>query len=97
YFATLRIPLLAGRMFSAADTDRSQRVLIVNQTLAKRFFAPRSPVGERLLFTPNGKPGEIVGVVGDVKQDRIEGEEWPTIYGPYPQLPYLTMAVAVRT
>jgi putative ABC transport system permease protein len=32
-----------------------------------------------------------------VKQDKIEGEEWPTVYGPYPQLPYLTMVVAVRT
>jgi len=68
----------------------------VNQTLARRFWPQGNPVGGRLLL-PNGRTAEIVGVVGDVKPDRIEGEEWPTLYGPYSQLPYLTMVMVVRT
>jgi predicted permease len=96
YFATLGIPLVAGRLFTAGDTAQSPLMLIVNQTLARRFWPQGNPVGGRLILA-NGRAAEIVGVVGDVKQDKIEGEEWPTVYGPYPQLPYLTMVVAVRS
>lgn len=96
YFGTLGIPLVAGRLFTAADTAKSPLMLVVNQTLARRFWPQGNPVGGRLILA-NGRAAEIVGVVGDVKQDKIEGEEWPTVYGPYPQLPYLTMVVAVRT
>jgi len=96
YFTVMAIPPIAGRMFAAADTMQAPTVLIVNQTLARRFWPQGNPVGGRLLL-PNGRTAEIVGVVGDVKPDRIEGEEWPTLYGPYSQLPYLTMVMVVRT
>ena len=96
YFNTMSIPLLAGRMFTPADTLQAPMVLIVNRTLARRFWPNENPIGGRILI-PTGRTAEIVGVVGDVKQDRIEGEEWPTLYGVYGQLPYLTMVVAVRT
>ena len=96
YFATMEIPLIAGRPFSYADTAQAPRVVIVNQTLARRFVTRGNPVGLHLML-PNGRAAEIVGVVGDVKQDRIDGEEWPTIYGAYPQLPFLTMVMTVRT
>ena len=66
-------------------TAQAPPVIIVNQTLARRFW----PGGERdrrthrdRLQSPD-RVAEIVGVVGDVKPDRIEGEDWPTIYSPY--------------
>jgi len=96
YFRTVGIPLIAGRMFAPGDTLQAPMVLIVNQTLARRFWPQANPVGGRLLI-PNGRTAVIVGVVGDVKPDRIEGEEWPTLYGPYSQLPYSTMVMVVRT
>ena len=45
----------------------------------------------------NGRVAEIVGVVGDAKPDRVENDDWPTIYGPYPQLPFVTMVMVLRT
>ncbi len=100
YFHTMGIRLEAGRQFTAADTAQSPMVVIVNRTLARRFWpgtaAGNQALGSRLLLA-NGRVGEIVGVVADVKQDRIEGEDWPVIYSPYAQLPHGTMSMVVRT
>jgi len=98
YFRTMGIPLIAGREFTDADTTQAPRVAIVNQTLARRFWPQGGAVGGRLVTDPaNGRVAEIVGVVGDVKPDRLEGEDWPTIYGPYAQAPFATMLMVVRT
>jgi putative ABC transport system permease protein len=102
YFRTMRIRLLAGRNFSAADQARSAPVVIVNRALAERFWpgagGPAAAMGGSLVLDqPNGRVAEIVGVVSDVKADRIEGEDWPTIYNPYPQAPAVTMTLVVRT
>jgi putative ABC transport system permease protein len=88
--------MVAGRTFTAADTAQSPLVVIVNQTLARRFWPQGGAVGGRLVVA-NGRTLEIVGIAGDVKQDRVEGEEWPTIYGPFRQMPYLTMTMVLRT
>jgi putative ABC transport system permease protein len=98
YFKTINIRLLAGRGFSAADTAGAPPVVIVNQTLARRFWPDGRALGERLIIDlPNKIAPEIVGVVGDVKPDRMEADDWPTIYNPYPQAPAVTMEVVVRT
>ena len=102
YFRTMRIRLVAGREFSTSDTGQSQPVIIVNRTLARRFWpgrrGPAAALGGRLVLDqPNGRVAEIVGVISDVKADKIEGEEWPTIYNPYPQAPAITMTAVVRT
>jgi putative ABC transport system permease protein len=99
YFRAMGIPLVAGREFTAADTAQSAPVIVVNQTLARRFWPQGQPLGGRLVLqdVANGRVAEIVGVVGDVKPDRVENPDWPTIYGPYPQLPYVNMVLVVRT
>lgn len=99
YFRAMGIPLIAGREFTAGDTAQSPPAIVVNQTLARRFWPQGQPVSGRLLLqdVANGRVAEIVGVVGDVKPDRVENEDWPTIYGPYPQLPFVTMVLVVRT
>jgi putative ABC transport system permease protein len=87
YFETLRIPLLAGRTFGRQDAG-SRPVAIVNASLARRYWPNESPVG-RLLQTDvlDDPPREIVGVVGDVRQNRYQSGSTPQIYVPRTQLP----------
>jgi predicted permease len=69
YFRTLEIPLLAGRDFARTDTRESQRVAIINETLARIAFAGESPVGQHIRQSPNRQvPSlEIIAVVGDAR------------------------------
>jgi putative ABC transport system permease protein len=97
YFRAMGIPLVAGRGFTEADTPQAPQVVVVNRTLERRFFEQGSPLGARLIVDfDGGKPFEIVGVVGDVKADRMDSEEWPTIYRPYQQRTALGMVMVVR-
>jgi predicted permease len=97
YFATLRIPLIAGRDFSDADTDTAPRVAIVSQAVVRRFWpsiAPQQAVGREVQMQPNlverGRPGRaaallpitIVGVAADL---RAGGTPRPYIYLPVQQ------------
>ena len=60
-------------------------MIVVNQTLARRFWPGGSAIGGRIAIDQlAGRVAEIVGVVGDVKPDRMDGEDWPTIYSPVP-------------
>ncbi len=97
YFKTMGIPLLEGRSFDAHDTPTSSSVAIIDQTLARRFFPQGGAIGAHLLVDANDKAPEIVGVVGAVKPDRLEGDAWPTIYMPYSQKHDQTMIVVART
>ena len=73
-------------------------MILINQTLARRFWPGGSAIGGRIALDQiPGRVAEIVGVVGDVKPERMEAEDWPTIYSPYPQAPSLAMTLAVRT
>ena len=97
YFRTMAIPMAAGRYFTESDNAKSAPVAIVNQTLARRFFPGTGAVGGRLVVDAEPpRVVEIVGVVGDVKPDRIENEDWPAIYNPYAQLSATSMELAVR-
>jgi putative ABC transport system permease protein len=98
YFAVMRIPLIAGRALADSDTAQAPPVILVNQTLARRFWPHASAIGGRITIDPvPGLVAEIVGVVGDVKPDQMNSEDWPTIYSPYPQAPTSGMTLVVRT
>src|ERR1019366_4874048 len=99
YFGAMGIPLLAGRALADSDTAQSAPVVVVNQTLARRFWPGGGAVGERLAvdLAAGTRVAEIVGVVGDTKAESIDGEDWPTIFSPYPQLPSAAMTLTVRT
>jgi predicted permease len=80
YFATFRTPLLAGREFRDGDVDQPRRV-IVNDAVARRYFAGRDPIGRQLWLENERDPYEIVGVAGDAKyQDDIGLVAPPTVY-----------------
>ncbi|HQY06686.1 MAG TPA: ABC transporter permease, partial [Lacunisphaera sp.] len=102
YFATLRIPVLRGRGFTDADDLKaaaSRPVCVINQTMAKRLFGETDPIGKRLRTMPWMVRGwrEVVGVVGDVKQDSQADEATPQLYVPSRQSPWFFTIVLVRT
>jgi predicted permease len=100
YFSAIGVPLVAGREFNSGDTSARSKVAIVNESLAKRFFPKRDPVGSRFAFgSGNVKPDiQIVGVVKDNKQDHVRSEMAPYIFLPYAQRDKLSgMTFYVRT
>ena len=76
YFRAMGIPLLRGRIFSAADTvDNAPSTIIINETMARQYWPNEDPLGKRLKFDdPNFKSPwfTIIGVVGDVRQEGLE-------------------------
>ncbi len=85
YFELMGIPLIAGRSFHSADGPDAPRVVVVNQRLARREFGSGGALGRRLRIDEQGSLAEIVGVVGDVKQMGLKGDEVAAVYQPLSQ------------
>jgi putative ABC transport system permease protein len=91
YFQTLGGPLLRGRYFSRQDSIGHPPVMIVNETMAKRYWPDEDPLGERIDLGStlnNGTDGvfEIVGVVGDLKDTALDRATEPCMYVPCDQV-----------
>jgi predicted permease len=90
YFRTMGIPTLRGRSFETNDTADRPPVVVVNRSLAKRFWPGEEAVGKRLKVGPADSPNPwatVVGVVGDVRQNDLHGEQGLEMYAPYMQDP----------
>jgi putative ABC transport system permease protein len=91
YFQTMGIPLVKGRYFDARDTAEAPGVAIVSEALARKYWPGEDPVGKRISIerTADGSPRwrEVVGVVGHVRNEGLEGESRGQYYVPYPQRP----------
>ena len=91
-FDALGIPLQSGRDFAVTDNLRSPPVVIINRTVAERFFPNEDPVGKRIMPQPAGWPVrswvglEIIGVVGDVRHIDLSAEVSPEVYTCHLQL-----------
>ncbi len=98
YFRVLGIPLLKGREFSSADHERAPMVIVINETMAKRYWPDANPIGQRIKETSNERAWrEIVGIVGSVRH-RARGEEpRPEMFVPWSQVPASALNVTVRT
>jgi len=100
YFQTMKIPMIAGRNFTDADTATSLPVVIVTQALAHRYFPNQDPIGQHMKFT---KPEvdstwyTIVGIVSDVKQEGVATESRPQVYEAFAQNDNSGMYLAIRT
>src|SRR5262249_46576175 len=82
YFRTMGIPLVAGRLLGDQDNERSERVILINQTFARRHFPNQSPIGRRINAGINGWM-TIVGVVADVKQAGLTDSVRVEFYAPH--------------
>jgi len=89
FFEALGTPLVLGRDFGSQDHAGSPWVALINQTMARRFFGDRSPVGKHFKLGPwSGEQGiEIIGVVGNAKYTSLRESVPPTAYLYIPQLP----------
>lgn len=93
YFRAAGIPLLHGREFTATDARDGGRVVILNETLAKRLFPDRDPIGQRVAWTGDvlrfipvsGDWRTVVGVVGDTKDGGLDAEPVPVVFHPFAQ------------
>jgi len=102
YFATFRIPMVAGRGFAETDTETSPKVAVVNEALAKQFFPGENPVGKS--FTTSDEKDnkliyQIVGVCADTRYGSLREDPPPIFYLDYKQAPAITwgMTFAVKT
>jgi putative ABC transport system permease protein len=99
YFATLRIPLLRGRVLDEHDTPESPQVVVLNKTMAERLWPGQDAVGKHIRINSpgNGLPQTVVGVVGDVKSEGLSQPAPLAAYIPDSQVGTLRMTVVVRT
>jgi putative ABC transport system permease protein len=100
YFRVMRIPLLRGRRFSERDSPSNPKVAIVSETLARRYFEGRDPIGKKLKFgfPPNSDVSrEIVGVVGDVRDVALGQKPGPMMYVPFAQAPLWGGEIVARS
>ena len=95
YLKTWGIPLLAGREFNEHDTGGSQNVALISQTGAKKVFPGENAIGKTLVVTSGGIPCEIVGIVGDIRSQRVKEEPGMEFYRPWSQenFPFISIAV----
>ena len=96
FFETMGIPMVMGRSFTADDRPTSQRVVIVNETAADRFWPGESPLG-REIFPLGSKQGlRVVGVVGNTKINRLREPPKPLFYFPIAQSPDSDLVLVAR-
>jgi putative ABC transport system permease protein len=100
YFHVMSIPLLSGRLFDQRDIMSSPSVTIISKTMAQRYFPDQDPLGKQLNFGfPRGTTAvhEIVGIVGDVRDDSLGQDPRPMVYVPYAQAPFWGANVVVKS
>lgn len=95
YFRTMSIPLLGGRDFTEFDDANGTPVMIVNDTMSRRFFPGENPIGRRVLLY--GRPREIIGVVGSVRHRGFNEGARPEMILPHRQFQLGGMTLAVRS
>jgi putative ABC transport system permease protein len=109
FFSAMGMTLKRGRVFSETENRRDgHQVLMINEEAARRYFPGQNPIGKEITMgigynenlTPadtNGVHGEIVGIVGDVKQRGLSAEPFPMVYVPYNVLPGALNSIVVRS
>jgi predicted permease len=100
YFSAMRIPLLEGRSFDSSDDAAPAQNILVNQTLARRFWPGESAVGKRVKLGPNPEKQPwitIAGVVGDIRHSGLDIDVLPEVYRPYMVNPLGNPILVIRT
>ncbi|HEX3683478.1 MAG TPA: ABC transporter permease [Bryobacteraceae bacterium] len=99
FFQTIGAKLLRGRYFSDAEDESKPEVVIVNETLARKYFPGEDAIGKQMgdtSLTPKSIK-TIIGVVEDIREGTLDSEIWPAEYRPFNQDPSTYFSVLVRT
>jgi putative ABC transport system permease protein len=105
WFRTVGVPLLRGRLLSADDVNSARQMAVINKTLARRYFGKQDPIGQKIILkaldsvpgAPHDTAFEIVGIVGNVKNDGLEQPTLPEAFVPYTVASFGRRGVLVRT
>jgi putative ABC transport system permease protein len=99
YFNAMQIPLKRGRLYTEQEDAEMRHVVVVNEAFARKIFPGEEPLGKRVTIhmKNDNAPCEIIGIVGDSKQMRLDGEIRPMAYWPQPELSYSAMTLVIRT
>ena len=99
FFPTIRARLLQGRYFTEFDDASKPRVVIINQTLAKKYFPAEDPIGKKIGDTELSPKSqcEVVGIVEDIRDGSLDEEIWPAVYYPFAQSTDTFFNIVVRT
>lgn len=98
YFTTMGIPLVRGRAFNNTDRENSPLVVIIDESMAERFWPGENPINKRLSFKSAEGPWlTVVGVVRGIRLVSLQEEASATVYTPFLQRPRKTMITLVRT
>jgi len=104
YFKTLGARLRTGRFFTENDNQNSSPVVIINRSLALRYYPNEDPLGKYIKLSQGSSqllrefgPREIVGVVDDLKNDGLDKDAHPEVYSPYLQEPLERLYILLRT
>jgi predicted permease len=93
YFDGFKVPILRGRNFTRRDDGSAPGVVIINEAMAKQYWPHGDPLKDRLLIGPNvgppfvEPPRQIIGVVGDMRDQGLNQNPFPTMYTPIAQMP----------
>ena len=98
YFSAMKIPVLRGRAFETRDSEGGPPMVVISETLARRYFAGQDPVGQHLLLGGGRLSVEIAGVVGDVKHNNLRNDIRPEFYLPmlHPRIIRANAGLVVR-
>ena len=95
YFETMKIPITAGREFGSEDTQESERVLVINETMARRYWSNRQALGGRVLIGRNEH--RVVGIARDIKYSQLSEDPRPHMYFPLEQSYTSNVVLHVRS
>jgi predicted permease len=96
YFRTMGIPVIRGRTFNEGDKRDTPWVVVISETLARKVFPGEDPIGKRLGIDDGRPPFEIIGIVGDVRHEKLETESYPEYYRSFYQSPERQVNLVVR-
>ncbi len=104
YFKAAGVPVLHGREFTSTDRLGSERVVVLNKTMADRLFPNQDPVGRRVAWTGevlkfiglSGDWSTVVGVVGDTKDGGLDATPLPAVFTPFSQAGFPTGGFVIR-
>src|SRR5262249_50211042 len=98
YFAAMSIPVIRGHEFTDQKTETDRPVVLINDTMARKHFGGRDPIGRRIQLAadPQSVVREVIGVVGDVRDATLSQPPVPETYIPHAQTPVNGMGIVVR-
>jgi putative ABC transport system permease protein len=99
FFRTMNVPLLRGRLFTDREMLEDAHVVVINDTMAQRFFSGADPIGQEVAIDMMSPivPSRIIGIVGDLKNSDLTSGARAMSFWPHPQLAYNAMTFTVRT